>query len=75
VQPQHFFNNWSKKMEEIQKPDAEGWYKWAGGQCPVDPKATVEIRIKAGQTCEIQAGNVSWQHIGKETDVIEYRLK
>ena len=62
-------------MEEIQKPDAEGWYKWAGGQCPVDPKATVEIRIKAGQTCEIQAGNVSWWHFGNLLDVIEYRLK
>jgi hypothetical protein len=60
---------------DIQKPDAEGWYKWSGGECPVDPQTIVEIRVRTGHTCEIKADNVSWQHFGNDPDVIEYKLK
>ena len=61
-------------MDEIQKPDAEGWHKWAGGECPVDPRATVQIRLREGLIGNGQAGNVSWAHLGSGLDVIEYRL-
>jgi hypothetical protein len=61
-------------MSNIQTPDAEGWCKWAGGECPVDPQSTVQIRLREGLIGDSQAGNVSWQHLGNDVDVIEYRM-
>lgn len=53
----------------------EGWIDWAGGECPVDTKTLVDIRLKVGFTYKsCHPGDYSWRHAGGGGDIIAYRL-
>jgi hypothetical protein len=41
------------------------WHEWNGGECPVDPRAWVEVWYDCGvfdDSEEIQAGELDWSH-------------
>lgn len=53
----------------------DGWIDWAGGECPVDTKTLVDIRLKVGFTYKsCHPGDYSWRHAGGGGDIIAYRL-
>lgn len=53
----------------------DGWIEWAGGECPVDTKTIVDIRLKVGFTYKsCHPGDYSWRHAGGGGDIIAYRL-
>lgn len=53
----------------------DGWIEWGGGECPVDTKAIVDIKLKGGFTYKsCHAGDYSWRHAGGGGDIISYRL-
>lgn len=51
-----------------------GWIPWAGGACPLDSNATVDLQWRDGD-CEIneRAGEWSWDHDGGDSDIVAYR--
>lgn len=54
-----------------------GWIQWAGGECPVDSDAIVEVRYRSPnpyQYSNDRAGDFDWEHIGSNADIIAYRL-
>lgn len=59
---------------------SEGWIEWAGGECPVDSDAIVEVRFRNQNQNHCQynndrAGDFEWKHIGSKCDIIAYRLQ
>lgn len=53
----------------------DGWIEWGGGECPVDTKTLVDIRLKVGFTYKsCHPGDYSWRHAGGGGDIIAYRL-
>ena len=49
----------------------EGWIEWGGGECPVDTKTLVDIRLKVGFTHEsCHPGDYSWRYAGGGGDII-----
>ena len=57
--------------------DADGWIKWEGGECPVDPDAVVDARFDDGGREELEAVtacSIIWQRCGEPCDIIAYRL-
>lgn len=57
------------------KKDADGWIDWGGGECPVDTKTLVDIKLKDGFTYKsCHAGDYSWRHGWHNVDIIAYRL-
>lgn len=54
-----------------------GWIQWAGGECPVDSDAIVEVRFRRHDQHQYnndRAGDFDWAHTGSNADVIAYRL-
>lgn len=54
-----------------------GWIEWAGGECPVDSDAIVEVRFRnqnQHQYNNDRAGDFDWSHTGFRGDIIAYRL-
>lgn len=70
-------------MTDIEIP--EGFTRWDGGKCPVDPEAKVEIILRDGYRCfrlghtarrlswAHPAYHVQWPRIGS-SDIIAYRI-
>lgn len=57
--------------------DADGWIEWAGGECPVDSDAIVEVKYRKPSPLHInndRAGYFAWSHDGFGGDIISYRL-
>lgn len=53
----------------------DGWIDWDGGECPVDTKTLVDIKLKDGFTYKsCHAGDYSWRHGWHNVDIIAYRL-
>lgn len=55
----------------------EGWIQWAGGDCPVDSDAIVEVKYRKSNQYQYnndRAGDFSWAHDGIDGDIIAYRL-
>lgn len=57
-----------------------GWIKWAGGECPVDSDAIVEVKYRSPKPYQYnnyndRAGDFDWEHIGSNADIIAYRLQ
>lgn len=55
-----------------------GWIKWAGGECPVDSDAIVEVKCRwhnQHQYNNDRAGDFYWAHTGSNADIIAYRLQ
>ena len=58
--------------------DADGWIEWAGGECPVDSDAIVEVKLRNTNRHEFnsdRAGDFDWSHDGFGCDIIAYRLR
>lgn len=54
-----------------------GWIQWAGGECPVDGDAVVEVKYRKPTPYQYnndRAGDFSWAHDGIDGDIIAYRL-
>ena len=57
--------------------DADGWIEWAGGECPVDSDAIVEVKYRKPSPLHFnndRAGDFTWSHDGFGGDIIAYRL-
>lgn len=58
------------------------WIEWAGGKCPVDDDALVEVRFRDDAVPEkgvriewpVRAWELAWYHDGKDDDIIAYRV-
>lgn len=56
----------------------DGWIQWAGGDCPVDSDAIVEVKYRNPNPYQYnndRAGDFSWAHDGIDGDIIAYRLR
>lgn len=60
----------------------DGWIQWAGGECPVDSDAIVEVKCRWHNQHQHQyqynndrAGDFYWAHTGSNADIIAYRLQ
>lgn len=56
----------------------DGWIQWAGGDCPVDSDAIVELKYRwhnQHQYSNDRAGDFDWAHTGSSCDIIAYRLQ
>ena len=56
------------------QPDADGWIKWEGGECPVSGDARVEVCSKKGSKNTARASMWQWRHLGYLGDIIAYRI-
>lgn len=54
-------------------PDEEGWIEWNGGENPA-PGATVEYRMRGGDSYEDEANNLRWNACGWAGDIVAYRV-
>lgn len=57
---------------------SEGWIQWAGGECPVDSDAIVEVKYRKPNPYQFnndRAGDFNWAHDGFGGDIIAYRLQ
>ncbi len=55
----------------------DGWIQWAGGDCPVDSDAIVEVKFQwhnQHQYNNDRAGDFDWAHTGRSSDIIAYRM-
>ena len=55
----------------------DGWIQWAGGDCPVDSEAIVEVKYRwhnQHQYSNGRAGDFDWAHTGSSCDIIAYLL-
>lgn len=55
-----------------------GWIQWAGGDCPVDSDAIVEVKYRRPNPYQFnndRAGDFTWSHDGFDGDIIAYRLQ
>ena len=56
----------------------DGWIQWAGGECPVDSDAIVEVKCRHPSSHQFnndRAGDFYWSHDGLGYDIIAYRLQ
>lgn len=56
---------------------ADGWIEWKGGECPVEPDAVVEVRMRDGRTATFDDGAVDefwWGNDGCSVDILAYRI-
>lgn len=54
-----------------------GWIQWAGGECPVDSDAIVDVKYRNPNPYQYnndRAGDFAWAHDGIDGDIIAYRL-
>ena len=58
----------------LHKKQDDGWIKWDGGECPVDPETIVEVRFRCGETDEDgEASYWRWYHGKGDYDIVAYR--
>lgn len=65
-------------LAAIPTADEYGWIQWAGGECPVDGDAIVEVRYRKTNPYQFnndRAGDFTWSHHGIDGDIIAYRLQ
>lgn len=64
--------------ESESKADADGWIDWAGGECPVECGALVEVQYRNEKAHHIKGANRAgvwcWTHDNNDGDIIAYRL-
>jgi len=65
----------SKEML-INKPDADGWISWSGGECPVSCSETLVDckRADGDEYDEYPAKCIYWHGVGEADSIIAYRL-
>lgn len=67
----------TKQQYEAALASSEGWIQWAGGECPVDSDAIVEVKFRwhnQRQYNNDRAGDFDWACTGRSSDIIAYRL-
>lgn len=53
----------------------DGWIDWAGGDCPVESCAVVDVMFRYQENSATDhAGAWRWNHNGTDSDIIAYRL-
>lgn len=70
----------SKKLRRIcqtlramSSPD--GWTKWSGGKCPVQPNDKVGALLVSGaKTGVVIARDLDWKHWGSGNDIAAYKV-
>ena len=51
------------------------WIKWNGGDCPVLPDTSVEVKLRCGVIKQAApAKSYRWRHDGDGVDIVEYRI-
>lgn len=50
------------------------WIEWAGGECPVDNEAMIEIRYNDGDVFTDRADRLDWLHSDPNSDIVAYRV-
>lgn len=55
-------------------PDADGWVKWNGGECPAPDDTWVEVLLRNGENDKDQAADWLWNHGLGDGDIIAYRI-
>lgn len=61
----------------VESTCSNGWIDWAGGECPVDSDAIVEVKYRKPSPYQFnndRAGDFTWSHDGFGGDIIAYRL-
>lgn len=63
---------------EKDAPKDDGWIEWKGGECPVDAKATVDIKFRDGVTVHGEPPQYwSWEHgsiyVEHQNEIVAYR--
>ena len=56
----------------------DGWIQWAGGECPVESDAIIEVKYRKPNRYRYsndRAGDFDWSHYGFDGDIIAYRLQ
>jgi hypothetical protein len=82
---QAYLTAWKAGREELRKAqrlakepaqtENDGWIDWPGGDCPVDRNVTVQVQYRAddfgdtGNACSFR-----WNHSGKASDIIAYKI-
>lgn len=67
--------SWIHTWEYRIKPDIpEGFTKWNGGKCPVDPKCFVEIKMRGGRENRNFAGDFYWENRECSNDIVAYKV-
>lgn len=66
----------SVSMEPPVVVDAGGWIKWNGGECPVAPDTSVELRLRGGGRRKGEAGfwRICWYNDNHPRDIVAYRV-
>lgn len=67
----------TREQYEAALASSDGWIQWAGGECPVDSDAIVEVKYRKPNPYQYnndRAGDFSWAHDGIDGDIIAYRL-
>lgn len=65
------------KLRKAAPPVGDGWIEWAGGECPVDPCALVEVELRDRVKDTRLAGEYWWTHGGDHSpggDIVRYRV-
>lgn len=63
--------------EDPAKPDADGWIKWIGGDCPIKDGVNFEFAFRADDRpveANCLASDLRWSHRGNGGDIIRYRV-
>lgn len=67
---------WQAAISSQNEP-GDGWIDWAGGECPVQGNAGVEVRLKDGTVSSAWlAKGWVWEHgvLSPGADIIAYRV-
>ena len=54
--------------------DADGWIKWTGGECPVEPDRCVEVELSDGHQEVELAREFEWDWQADGNDIVAYRI-
>lgn len=72
-----YYGDCAGEGKTIEATGADGWIEWAGGECPVDSDAIVEVKYRKPSPYQLnndRAGDFTWSHDGSGYDIIVYRL-
>jgi hypothetical protein len=64
----------NRGVEDMSKPNKDGWIRHRGGKCPVDAGVKIEIRDRDGDIYEYNGIDLRWSHIGSGGDIMAYRI-
>lgn len=63
-----------QRLQALTKPVDDGWVEWHGGNRPVAAHCEVEIGFRERYTARGPAGNIKWEHFGRDSDIVRYRV-